>query len=263
MPRSGTTYLYHVLKYHPSYFLPARKELSYFSYHFNKPISYYLSHFKGIEDDQIGFDISPIQYFDPDSWSRIKVFSETAKVILIVREPNDWLDSYAKHAKIINGDKNVTVEQLLESGFEHNFDGIQKTYEIYDGLLKKNAQEIKEVFGDKLLLLNYSTLVTNPLTFFQEIENFLCVDNIIEEKHLIKEKINSSNRKQVLILEKLMQSKFFIWFITKCIPKKIIESVRLKLDKMLAKNSNSNKEAKKDNKNYLPQDKLFYENIFQ
>lgn len=262
MPRSGTTYLYHALKENSSFFLPVRKELCFFSYHYEKGEENYYKNFKGIEPGMIGFDISPIQYFDEESWIRIKEFNKEAKVILIVREPNSWLKSYVKHNDIINVVSGTKPEDLLKNGFDHNFDGVSKNYNISDGDLQRKVNGLKACFGDNLLLLDYADLGADPLMFLREIESFLVVKPEFSEDKIIKEKINASDRKQIKALEYLMQNKYFIFFVTKMIPKSLVEKVRFVLDKSLARKGNGKRNSIVEPDNYLPLDHDYYKLLF-
>lgn len=263
MPRSGTTYLYHALKENTSFFLPVRKELCFFSHHYKKGEEYYYKNFKGIKSGMIGFDISPVQYFDEQSWARIKEFNKNAKVILIVREPNSWLQSYAKHNDIIKKVSGTKPEDLIENGFDHNFDGLSVNYSITDGDLQRKVKELKALFGENLLVLDYADLGTEPLRYLKKIEKFLAVKPEFSKDKIIKEKINASDRTQIKALEYLMQNKYFIILVTKIIRKSLVKKIRFFLDKFLARKRNI--KVKKNNiesKNLLPLDHNFYKVLF-
>ena len=104
MSRAGTTFLYHNLQKHPQVFIPPRKECGYFSYHYDRKHDWYLNFFKGINPDQISFDISGMYFIDSRFIERILKFNPTAKVILGVRDPITWIfslyEQYTQNFKV-------------------------------------------------------------------------------------------------------------------------------------------------------------------
>ena len=94
MPRGSTTYLYHNLNKHPNIFCPFRKEVNYFNANFKKGLNWYNSLFEEQRDDQASVDVSPPCFMDPDSDQRIKDYNPNMKVLLIIRDPEEWALSF-------------------------------------------------------------------------------------------------------------------------------------------------------------------------
>ena len=55
--RAGTTWLYHCLKEHPEVFVPEKKELRFFNYHYSDGIEAYKQNFKSVSNESklLGF----------------------------------------------------------------------------------------------------------------------------------------------------------------------------------------------------------------
>lgn len=84
-PRCGTTWLYEVLRLHPSVFLPVRKEINFFNRAYEKGLDWYTAYFADAQPDQLAGDISPVYAEYPEVPERILATLPDAKVILIIR----------------------------------------------------------------------------------------------------------------------------------------------------------------------------------
>jgi hypothetical protein len=99
-PRSGTTALYHFLKQHPQVFLSNRKEPEFFSKdlrsrflpHRNE--EHYLGLFKDCRDEKVVGEASTNYLYSEVAAKEIYHFNPSAKIIMMIREPVDFLLSY-------------------------------------------------------------------------------------------------------------------------------------------------------------------------
>ncbi len=100
MPRSGTTWLFNVLKQHPQIFIPKNKEINYFNktYYYlsnknlknpNRKMGWkgYLSYFKNAPKDKKIIDMSILTALDTSSAQEIKEKLPNVKIIFCLRNP--------------------------------------------------------------------------------------------------------------------------------------------------------------------------------
>jgi hypothetical protein len=100
-PRCGTTALYTYLREHPAVFLPAIKELHYFAADFPdvhkikfKSDEEYLHMFADADERHIAVgEISPLYIYSSVALERIHAFDEDARIVLIIRNPVDFVQS--------------------------------------------------------------------------------------------------------------------------------------------------------------------------
>jgi hypothetical protein len=110
-PKSGTTSLYKYLKKHPDTFMPELKEPFYFcndfqresdNFHGKKKFFYfrtqneYLKIFRGWKEEKVAGEASTIYLYSNVAAKRIFDFNFKAKIIIMIREPVDFL--YSLHA---------------------------------------------------------------------------------------------------------------------------------------------------------------------
>lgn len=87
--RSGTTSLYSYLSQHPQIIPPIKKELDFFSWHFQRGISWYRSHFPPIPDS-VGYitgEASPSYLTHTAAAQRLFQFSPHLQFIVLLRHP--------------------------------------------------------------------------------------------------------------------------------------------------------------------------------
>ena len=103
-PRTGSTYLYHLLKQHPDIHIPSLKEINYFNKdhfflgspeilnprHF-KSLKWYYSFFK--TNKKIAMDFSIISALDIGSAERARKILGDIKILFIIRNKEDFLKS--------------------------------------------------------------------------------------------------------------------------------------------------------------------------
>lgn len=117
-PKSGSTYLYHLLKQHPDIFIPKIKEINYFNKdnfflsnpeilnpRYFKPISWYYDFFDTNKKTIIDFSI--LSAFDLVSAKRVKKELGDVKIIFITRNKKDYLMSIKKFVEKEGGDPKV------------------------------------------------------------------------------------------------------------------------------------------------------------
>ena len=89
--RCGTTSLYSYLTQHPQILSPIKKEVDFWSWHFNRGINWYLSHFPPLPQGQhfVTGEASPSYLDFSDTPSRIFSIFPQVKLIVLLRNPVD------------------------------------------------------------------------------------------------------------------------------------------------------------------------------
>lgn len=222
MPRSGTTWLYENLKLHPDVCVSDVKEIN----RYLKEMSdeEYLEYFNGC-DARVMLDISPLYYFDQNALREISRRHD--KVILVTRDPDDWIASLNKQI----GKYNPQAKQMEESG-KYSF-RIDKSKEIEFDYQKYShnqyLDEIKEIFGDKLLCLNYSMLTDDSYGFLKQVEQYLSVSSFFTQDNYISQKYNAGDKRISPIYSYLYQSGWLdsvAPLLKKILPRKMLHWLR-------------------------------------
>ena len=114
-PKCGTTSMFHYLRQHPQIFMPDNKEPHYFgkdlikmSDEFIDNEDEYLNLFKDAKSDQKLGEASTFYLYSKSAYKEIKEYNPDAKIIIMLRNPIDFLHSL--HS------------QLLFSGYEDELD---------------------------------------------------------------------------------------------------------------------------------------------
>jgi len=85
--RSGTTSLYRYLTEHPAVAAPVRKEIQYFTLHYQRGDGWYRAHFPVAGRGRQTFEATPYYLFHPGAPSRAASTVPEAKVIALLRDP--------------------------------------------------------------------------------------------------------------------------------------------------------------------------------
>jgi hypothetical protein len=115
--RGGTTTLQKLLERHPQVFLPACKEVHYFSLHAEKDPQWYADHYRTAGPGQLCGDITPYYLFHPEAPRRIRALLPGAKLIVLLRDPMERSLSQYFHSVQL-GLEHLPLEEALaaESG---------------------------------------------------------------------------------------------------------------------------------------------------
>ena len=97
--KGGTSTLQALLKTHPRVFLPACKEVHYFSLHAQQPTQWYADHYRRASRGQRCGDITPYYLFHPDAPKRIQALLPKARLIVLLRDPVERCLSQIFHAR--------------------------------------------------------------------------------------------------------------------------------------------------------------------
>lgn len=96
--KGGTTTLHRLLAQHPQVFLPACKEVHYFSLHSQRGLGWYADHFTAARPGQRCGDITPYYLFHPEAPRRIRSVLPEARLLILLRDPVERALSHYFHA---------------------------------------------------------------------------------------------------------------------------------------------------------------------
>jgi hypothetical protein len=110
--KGGTTTLQRLLEQHPGAFLPAAKELHYFTLHFAEGEAWYRAHFAGAAPDQLCGEITPYYVFHPQAPERVQALLPQARLIVLLRDPVERALSQYFHTQRL-GLETLSLESAL------------------------------------------------------------------------------------------------------------------------------------------------------
>lgn len=262
MPRAGTTFLYHNLNKHPDLYVPFRRKTNYFSLHCDKDTEWFLDHFKDMKPNQIGIDTETLYFVDKNlqSYKKIKELNPDAKVMLFVRQPDEW--AYSFYKQIATFDKNIcSFEDYLNGKYILIEDNKEIPFNIQDGDIKTMIEDIKDIYQDQLLLIDFKLFKDNPLKLLNDIEKFLGVKNFFNHNNFQNKKINASDRGHIPILANLLRQQWLIDLLSK-LPSGFVKTIRLLYDNLSSLFSkNKTKDNNQTDENILLAQKYFKKDI--
>src|SRR5207248_4207503 len=95
--RSGTTSLFRYLAAHPAVGAPVRKEIQYFTLHYQRGDGWYRTHFPMTGRQRVTFEATPYYLFHPAAPQRAASSVPHAKVIVLLRDPVSRTFSHWQH----------------------------------------------------------------------------------------------------------------------------------------------------------------------
>lgn len=187
MPRAGTTWLYENMNRHPDICVSDTKEINRYLREMSDEDYLRLFDFSS-HAGGVGLDISPLYYFDKKTLETIAERHD--KVILIVREHHEWMKSLHKQLT-----KFMKIEDMVKTNiYEFIVDARRRLvfdFNTYDQA--RHIDEIRRIFGSKLLVLNYEEIRDDPLKFLQKVEVFLGIRSFFHEGNYIAERVNAGD----------------------------------------------------------------------
>ena len=222
MPRAGTTWLYENLKSHPDLCVSDYKEIN--RYLLEVSDEKYLSYFPGCSK-KIKLDISPLYFFDKQALSDIE--KKHNKIILLVRNPDEWIASLNSQIKKYSADTEAMIQSKIyvfpiARGKTLTFNFAEYQHDVY-------INEIKSLFGKKLLVLEFANLKSSPIAVLKVIESHLGISGYFTEDNALFEKINASEQPMSRLYSFLFRHNVLpvlIPIALKLIPKKMIHWLR-------------------------------------
>lgn len=179
--KSGSTWIFELLKSHPEIFVPIAKDIYFFDKFFDKGVEWYERHFKACKDYQLAGELSHDYFSSSIAIDRISRIYPGIKLICCLRNPFERAISSYKYFKrngLTNAEFRVALQQfaaIVEEG---------KYYTHLQHILSKFRR-------DQLLILYFEDLSHHPEAFAKDIFDFLGVASSFHSP-VIGKKLNAS-----------------------------------------------------------------------
>jgi len=224
MPRAGTTWLYENIKHHPDVCVSDYKEINRYLRELSD--SQYLDYFR-CGHGKVMLDISPLYYFAPSALSRIA--QNHQKVILLIRNQQEWITSLQNQIRKYSG----KVDEMMATGrYLLPVEGGKPIVFDY-GCYRQESYlaHLRQMFGDRLLLLDYAMLESNPLWILGRVEQYLGIRPYFTPENALLGKVNSSEASispWYLLLQKTGLTRWLIPLALALCPKSFVHWLRKK-----------------------------------
>ena len=189
--KGGTTTLQRLLELHPGAFLPAAKELHYFSLHFAAGEAWYYGQFAAAGLGQRCGEITPYYLFHPQAPMRVRALLPGARLIVLLRDPVERTLSQYFHSRRL-GLEPLPLEDALAAEAERlqgapeqlqAADGRHRSHQEHSYLSRSRYQEQllrwQALFpAEQLLVLRSEDLFEQPQTVWDRVLRFLELDPV-------------------------------------------------------------------------------------
>jgi hypothetical protein len=173
--RSGTTWIYELLKNHPQCITTDPKETSFFCINYNKGIDWFLSKFQASnKNTKLCADISPLYFLYHDELYRVKEFTDEVKIIICLRNPYERLRSIYNKLNA-TGKKREILEYIDDEDI--------RTREVLGyNLIHHKAKFLIELFGkENVYFFDFDELKSNSDGAARKLLQFLGLDYFISD----------------------------------------------------------------------------------
>lgn len=203
-PRCGTTAMYGYLKAHPEIFMSAQKELYFFGRDTTngpKPaIEEYLSNFSMATDEKRAGEASVIYLSSRWAAEEIKEFNPSSRIIIMLRNPVDFL--YSFHSLLLYiGDEDIADFEAALKAEKSRREGKQipartrMVNVLYYRHMAKFSEQVQRYFDgfgrERVFIILLEDLEDNPLQVYRDTLEFLDVSKEFQPDFKI---INANQR---------------------------------------------------------------------
>ena len=205
-PKCGTTSLHHYLGEHPEIYMPAQKELHFFTCDILSKLhkgpkdiivkktqinssEKYLNFYKSVRNEIAIGDASPSYINYPSQFKKIKEYLNDPKVIIILRDPIDraysnYLHLKREHRETLTFEEAIFKEVERKTNKYSDFWYYKFNSTYYDKIIKA-----KETFSN-VLILTSEELSNNGEATLKNVYKFLEVDDTFK----LNRKFNNFNK---------------------------------------------------------------------
>lgn len=177
--KSGTTWLWSMLRQNPGVFLPSLKEMHYFNEQsFDNPqaknplrdksINWYLNHYAEAGQRLTG-DFTPCYIWDKSAAKNIFRHNPRAKIILIVRNPYERTWSQYQFAKNQGRIDDLPLSEAVE----------KYPFLLRESQCADDLAEYMELFEGRVLVLRFEEIKGNGFEVLRNVEAFLEIPNAV------------------------------------------------------------------------------------
>lgn len=189
--KCGTSSLYAYLKNHPQMVMPFKKELSFFSVHYDRGMDGYLSHFPVVGDrpEFLTGEADPNYFYLPYVAERIAKHLPHAKLILLLRNPVDRAVSWYHHM-VRSGCETRLFAEVIEADLQTYSTATAENLSYQGGYVLRGLylDKIKRWLSlfpsERLLILRSEDLFLDPQAATQQTFEFLGLPFHAESQYL-------------------------------------------------------------------------------
>jgi hypothetical protein len=181
--RSGSTWLYEIMREHPDVFVPPAKDIQFFDIQYERGLDWYLRFFKDGGGYQAVGEVSHDYYLAEEYAERILTHLPEVRLICCLREPL---------SKLVSGyHYNITTEYSGDLSFDAYVAKPEVKRQIeYSARLRPFYQRFAR---ERLLVLFYDELLEKPEEFVRTVYSFIGVDKNFKPPSLHK-RVNPSRK---------------------------------------------------------------------
>lgn len=165
--KSGSTWMYEILKQHPQSYVPVVKDIYFFDRYYHKGTDWYYKFFRDVPDNTIAAgELSHDYLYSPEAANRIKADLPNVKLITSLRDPVER--SFSNYLYLVrSGLTSSTYEKALDK-----FDEL-----VDNSLYHKHLSVFFNKFSsENIKVLWFEDLKRDPSQFAQSIFEFLGMD---------------------------------------------------------------------------------------
>lgn len=198
--KGGTTYLYSLLSEHPQVVSSARKEVQFFTLHFDRGLRWYSAQFpsrrsvealsKSLGKPVVAGEASPYYMFHPRSLRNLANTLPEAKVIVLLRNPVERAVSHYHHnvdrrfetlsfedALAAESSRTKGQRELMLASETYQSNAYRNFAYIARGEYLPQIAEITSRFpAENVLLLPSEPFFRNPVSAVRDVSSFLGID---------------------------------------------------------------------------------------
>lgn len=181
--KAGTSWLHACLYEHPAIYMPASKEVHFFSKYYDRGTGWYETHFQPCRSPQRAGEFSPTYMYYPDAATRLYDYRPDMQLLVCLREPVARTISayrYAIQTGALPPEMPLTeVLQRYPAYVDHSRYTIQ---------LKRYFRHFSR---RQMLILFYEDIAASPYTLLDTVYQFLGVDRHFRPA-IAERKVNAS-----------------------------------------------------------------------
>ena len=229
--RSGTTYLYNLLKFHPSVLPAFRKEVHFFDKNYHRGLAWYKAHFPTIIEKIINNstnscrtitgEASPYYLFHPHTPERIRDLLPEVKLIALLRNPTDRAFSHYHFAVEKQAESRPFLQAIKEEkemlkketdkvmNDPHHLSFLHQMHSyLTRGLYAEQLRAWYRLFTkQKIHIILSEDLFEDPQSVFNNLYKFLSISQI--DITLSQEKVNKVNYDKMDAVTRKLLTKFY------------------------------------------------------
>lgn len=189
--KGGTTTLQKLLEQHPGAFLPAAKELHYFSLHYARGEAWYRQQFAAASPGQLNGEITPYYLFHPEASARIQSLLPRARLVVLLRDPVQRTLSQYFHSRRLKLES-LELEEALAAEPQRlagagavlaKADGLHRSHQEHSYVARSRYEEqlrrLESLFAaEQLLVMRSEDLFEHPEAIWRQLLDFLNLEPI-------------------------------------------------------------------------------------